>query len=1088
MCVSFTPQPAEPVRPDNPRPLEEIPIPTIVFDEKSSDVEPSTLAQDPLDVLLRKEASYQAPPRPSHAICPSVSSFSSATTIDQTDRRSITPESPVLESREARKSLAVPDVSKRKSDRHSMTMSSEFVTTSLRPSLNSPTLSPRAAVEQVTNEQRTSELAQLKARTTELLTPELRAPATQPENGRMSHFSKASSHRSSIPEHMTVETDFADNLPLYPLDGTAISRTSKGYPAIMENYPDFRRRSQRKPRTSYDPFNQINRAAILTSGVIPTPTVTPSVQAMNLGRNARRHSDILQRHASSRIDPEQIPRPSTRNSVAVKDEGGKIYDTDKYTNPPPVDSVCRILDKGSASCRFIRMTTNQVPVLTSTANQSHVIIGCVLQPFAELGPNEYPISVVDPGGNGPFRCARCGCYVNAYFTWTNAGRDAVCNFCKHTMSAPSEYLCALDENGRRRDHGDRVELLRGTVDYVAPENYSDFKPTVPAYIFLVDCTQISIGTKFMQCIFDAIRKLLDFLPSEDTEICLVTFDSSIYFYQLEAEENAAKPAKLMIVNDMDRPFAPAGADKLLFNPQADTARRANFETLMTTVIPKLFDKTTCDVHCGHAALRACMKLLASRGGGQILFCASSMPKTGLGKLQFRDDMPMYSSSPRSSVYAKMFQPQIPDLFKKWAAKSNKGNVSVDLFLVARPNAYVDVASMGYIPRKTGGYVHLYRHFDYDTDGEKLGYDIARTCVPKVTAFGCILRVRTSIGLSVDSCYAACEFEDNTAVVAKISTDTSFGLVFQLNDKLESFKHVHVQIACLYTNVHGQRLIRVHTLQVQTTSSLSNTFKHTCIDTYANILLKRIATSVLAHDTGWRKKLERECINVLYAYRVNCSTSTQIAQLILPESLKMLPLFISTFFKMPCFRQQSSEIRIDQRIVELLTCLSAPVAFTQCWIYPRVFPIHNLTDKVGTNTGVRDNVHLPAKIAASMDKVTADGAYIVDNGWHVCLFLGAEVSNVFLKDVFDIHELAGLSPGDIQLEPEEGHLSERIYAIVEQIRKDKGSHPWLPLKIVLPNSSEESRFFRLLVEDRFAGELSYVDYLCKIHKAVQEQLD
>lgn len=874
-----------------------------------------------------------------------------------------------------------------------------------------------------------------------------------------------------------------------PTQGSSVDATPRvGCPVVMEDYPSFRRSSYRpSTRLQLDPFNSPGRESILTGGVVPTPQVTPCFAATNLGRNARRLSDGLQRHASSRIDPEQIPRPSTINLEPVQEVGGKVYDTDKYTNPPNVQNVCRILDKGSASSRFIRMTTNQVPAYMQTADASHVVVGAVTQPFSELLPKEYSVPVIDHGEKGPLRCPRCGCYANAYFTWACAGREAICNFCGHYMSVPPHYLCALDENGRRKDHGERLEFMRGSVDYVAPSEYSDISSTVPAVLFLIDSTQASITSKFFQHALAAIGMLPGYLPSDDTEICLVTYDSSIHFYRLSDREDATKPAEMLNVADVDRPFAPASAEVLFFNP-TDATKKRHFDKLTKVVLPHMFQNTKVVNNCANAALKACIKLLGSRGGGQILFFACSLPRLGVGSLAYRDDMPLYAPSPRAKDVGKIFWPQNPELFQKWADKANRKHVAVDLFLACMPNAYVDVATMGHVPRKTGGYVHFYRHFDPLIDAERFGYDIARSCVPKVTAYGCVFRVRSSVGMSVESCFAAFDVDENTSHVAKMTADTAIAFIFHHDDSLESQKHVFIQTACLYTNVHGQRLIRVHTLPVQTTSSLANTFKHTCIDTYTNIMLKRVAQEVMQNEYGWKERIEKECVNVLHSYRVNCSASTQVGQLLLPESLKMLPLFVSNILKLPCFRQQSSEMRIDQRLAELIKIMGATVAYTQAWIYPRVYSIHNLPEKAGTPTGCANNVYLPNKTAASIDKVTADGAYLVENGAYIWLFLGAEVSNVFLKDVFDIHDIAGLTPSEIVLEPEEGHLSERIYAIVEQIRANKSSHPWLPLKVVLPNTAEESRFFRLLVEDRFADELSYVDYLCKIHKMVQEKLE
>jgi len=858
-----------------------------------------------------------------------------------------------------------------------------------------------------------------------------------------------------------------------------------------KEYPDFncRTRASINKRKSQDPFyNTKDRGGIMTCGTCPTPQVTPHHAAPNLGRNARRNSDGLQRHATSRIDPEQIPRPSTLTLDHEKEPGGKAFETDKYTSPPNPQTVCRMMDKGSCTARFIRMTMNQIPAYSATVNLSHVLVGCVTQPFAETEPREHKVPVIDRGEDGPMRCPRCNSYANAFFQWIRAGREAVCNMCNHYMTVPKENLCSLNENGHRKDRGDKMEFTRGSVDYVAPKEYSDFEPTAPALLYLIDCSQPAVASKFLQHALWAVEKLLKFLPSKGTEICLATFDSSIHFYRFSTSKTTKKQVEMIVCSDMEEPFCPISPESLFFNPSKDEVKAEHFRDLLAK-LPTIYESTIEGKHCGNAAMKACIDLMGSRGGGQILYFGASLPQVGIGALAHRDDMPMYSSSPRRQAEAeKILNPQHPALLNSWAEKCNETHVAVDVFLASGANQYADVASMGHVARKTGGKVHYYRHFNPELDAEQLGYDVARTVVPKTTAYGCVYRIRCSLGLSIDEAYAPFDIDNHTAHIAKMSPDTTLTFTFRHDDQLESFKNAYVQIACLHTNVDGQRLIRVHTLILQTTSSLSNTFKYTCIDTLTNILMKRVAKDVLKNNYEWNKKLQKECINILHSYRVHCATSTQHGQLILPESLKMLPLFVSNIFKTACFREKSSAVRIDQRMAELFTCLSSPVSFSQAWIYPRIYAVHNLSDKIGTPTGIADNVFLPPKVAATCDKVTAEGAYLVENGWHIWFFIGAEVSNVFLKEVFDIHDISGLQPEDFVLEPEEGYLSARIYAIVQQIRKNKGSHPWMSLRIVLPNTTEESKFFRLLCEDRYGGELSYVDYLCKIHKFVQEKLD
>ena len=106
------------------------------------------------------------------------------------------------------------------------------------------------------------------------------------------------------------------------------------------------------------------------------------------------------------------------------------------------------------------------------------------------------------------------------------------------------------------------------------------------------------------------------------------------------------------------------------------------------------------------------------------------------------------------------------------------------------------------------------------------------------------------------------------------------------------------------------------------------------------------------------------VNILYAYRVNCASATSHGQLILPESLKLLPLYASCVFKQRAFRKSKSttgsvttdptpllafsisschrhhpsentNCRIDMRFAQMLQLLAGSVQMTSAFLYPRL---------------------------------------------------------------------------------------------------------------------------------------------------------
>lgn len=73
----------------------------------------------------------------------------------------------------------------------------------------------------------------------------------------------------------------------------------------------------------------------------------------------------------------------------------------------------------------------------------------------------------------------------------------------------------------------------------------------------------------------------------------------------------------------------------------------------------------------------------------------------------------------------------------------KGHVSVDVFMCAS-SSYVDIASVGVLPRQTGGHVYFYPNFNSAKDGDKFYYDLVRN-LTRTTGFEGLMRVRCSKG-------------------------------------------------------------------------------------------------------------------------------------------------------------------------------------------------------------------------------------------------------------------------------------------------------------------------------------------------------
>ena len=61
--------------------------------------------------------------------------------------------------------------------------------------------------------------------------------------------------------------------------------------------------------------------------------------------------------------------------------------------------------------------------------------------------------------------------MNPHMQFLDRGRKFKCCFCGSLTPTPVDYVCNTGVDGRRHDANDRAELCRGSVDFIASQEY-----------------------------------------------------------------------------------------------------------------------------------------------------------------------------------------------------------------------------------------------------------------------------------------------------------------------------------------------------------------------------------------------------------------------------------------------------------------------------------------------------------------------------------------------------------------------------------------------------------------------------------------
>ncbi|XVE60320.1 hypothetical protein DITRI_Ditri05aG0119300 [Diplodiscus trichospermus] len=763
----------------------------------------------------------------------------------------------------------------------------------------------------------------------------------------------------------------------------------------------------------------------------------------------------------SKIDPNQIPRPIPSSSPIV-------YETRQSNSanpPPPATSDYIARDTGNCSPRYMRCTINQVPCTADLLTTSAMQLALLVQPMALPHPSEEPIQVVDFGESGPVRCSRCKGYINPFMKFIDQGRKFICNLCGFTDDTPRDYHCNLGPDGRRRDADERPELCRGTVEFVASKEYMVRDPMPAVYFFLIDVSMNAVQTGATAAACSAISQVISDLPEGPrTLVGIATFDSTIHFYNLK---RALQQPLMLIVPDIQDVYTPLQTDVIVQLSEC----RQHLELLLEN-IPTMFQSSKTAESCFGAAIKAAFLAMKSTGGKLLVF-QSVLPSVGLAALSSREAEGRTNISAGEKEAHKLLQPA-DKILKTMAIEFAEYQVCVDVFITTQ--TYVDSASISVIPRTTGGQVYYYYPFSAISDSAKL-YNDLRWNITRPQGFEAVMRVRCSQGIQVQD-YSGnfCKRIPSDIDQPAIDCDKCILVTLKHDDKLQDGSECAFQCALLYTTVYGQRRIRVTNLSLPCTNMLSNLFRSADLDTQFACFLKQAAIEIPTSPlVQVREQVTNHCINILLSYRKFCATVSSSGQLILPEALKLLPLYTLALIKSTGLRNDG---RIDDRSFWFNYVSSLSTSFAVPLVYPRMFSIHNLNSKEG------DESVLPPIIPLSSEHVSDDGIYLLENGEDALIYFGGSVDSSILRQLFGFTTVDEV-PTQFVLQQFDNPLSKKFNDIVNVIRRQRCSY--LRMKLCKKGDPSGMLFFSCMVEDKNASGPSYVEFLVHIHRQIQMKM-
>uniref|UniRef100_A0A673WQT7 SEC24 homolog C, COPII coat complex component n=1 Tax=Salmo trutta TaxID=8032 RepID=A0A673WQT7_SALTR len=774
-----------------------------------------------------------------------------------------------------------------------------------------------------------------------------------------------------------------------------------------------------------------------------------------------------------KLDPDSIPSTTQVIEDDQAKRGGQVYTTNLRGQVPPlVTTDYTVQDQGNASPRFMRCTTYSFPCTADLAKQCQVPLATIIKPFATVPKNETPMYVVNHGETGPIRCNRCKAYMCPYMQFMDGGRRYQCGFCNCINEVPAFYFQHLDHMGRRVDFYERPELSLGSYEFAATLDYcKNNKPaSPPAYIFMIDVSYANIKSGLVRLVCDELKTLLDNLPREDgaessmVKVGFVTYNKILHFYNVKS---ALAQPQMMVVSDTAEMFVPL-LDGFLVNFQES---RAVINNLLDQ-IPDMFADTNESETVYAPVIQAGVEALkAAECSGKLFIFHSSIPTAEApGKLKNRDDKKLINTEKEKTL----FQPQ-KAVYEQLSKDCVSQGCSVDLFLF--PSQYVDIATMGDVATQTGGSVFKYSNFQVERDGQHFLSDL-RKDVEKAIGFDAIMRVRTSTGFRATDFFGAIHMNNTTDVeMAAVDCDKAVTVEFKHDDTLSEETGALMQCALLYTTISGQRRLRIHNLSLNCSAQLSELYKSCETDALINFFAKSAYRAMLNQPLKTvREILVNQAAHMLACYRKNCASPSAASQLILPDAMKVFPVYLNSLLKTGPL-VGSAELSTDDRAHQRLSTTAMGVEDTQLLLYPRLVPLHNMD--------VASDV-VPTPVRCSEERLTDAGMFLLENGCSLFLWLGQACPPELIQSVFNVPSLAHV-PVDLRSLPElDNPQSKKLRSIVDSLLDQRPSS--MKLMIVKQKDRSEIMFRQHLVEDKgLHGGASYMDFLCYVHREIRQVL-
>ncbi|XP_062308112.1 LOW QUALITY PROTEIN: protein transport protein Sec24C [Osmerus eperlanus] len=439
----------------------------------------------------------------------------------------------------------------------------------------------------------------------------------------------------------------------------------------------------------------------------------------------------------------------------------------------------------------------------------------------------------------------------------------------------------------------------------------------------------------------------------------------------------------------------------------------------------------------------------------------------------------------NNAQESLFQPLDSDV--SLAKKCVNQGCGLHLFAFCQQD--VGGAWPGHVPYLTGGALRSYDSLLGELERERFGRDL-RMSVETETGYRAQIKIFVSKDMRVSGCYGSFVPGPSPSKVALATLDWRTTLAIELSHSraVEEKRGVVIQVVLSYTSERGERRTRVHTLTLRCSRHLLDTFRHCQAQSLLTFYCKKMYCSALERPLQeLREELQTEVTEALACYRKHCSsTSVSPGQLVLPQHLRVLPVYINSLRKSEVLLP-AQRCSVHTRLALRSQLVAMDTASTARHFYPLLLPLQTgcgdiAGDASGPSLGPAlrcSGASLGPALRCSGASLDPGGLYLASSPLSLLLWVGHAVPSHALGLLFNTRCLASLPSGETKLPVLDNPLSISVRSLLQTLGSQGPSA--LKLVVVKQGDSGEESLQSLLVEDKSPnGGASYADFLYHLH--------